>query len=165
LPAGQTPDTLISVVDYAPTLLGLMDVPVPAEMNGLDLSATILGRSDREPSSVFLAEYLYHDQPPPSQPWRGVRTKRYTYARWLQGGAVLFDDQQDPYQARNLILEPEYAGLAAELEQELQGWLTKLNDDFVAGAEHIRQLGQWEEWQIREEHFIGRRAVATRPAW
>lgn len=165
LPAGERTDTLISVVDYAPTLLGLMDIPVPAWMNGLDLSPTILDASNDEPSSAFIAQYLYEDQPPPSQPWRGVRTKRYTYARWLQGGEVLFDNREDPYQLHNLALDPEHKSLADRLEQELQDWLERLDDRFLPGEEHICQLGQWEEWQIRTEHFTGVRAVASRPAW
>jgi hypothetical protein len=89
------------------------------------------------------------------QPWRGVRTKRHTYARWLQGGTLLYDKLEDPYQLRNLAIEPGHEALIAHLEGELQGWLTRLDDDFLPGDEHIRQLGQWQEWQIREEHFYG----------
>jgi hypothetical protein len=51
--------------------------------------------------------------------------------------------------------EPGHEALEEVLEQELQGWLERLGDDFMTGDEHIRQLGQWEEWQIREEHFHG----------
>lgn len=153
--AGQTSDTLISVVDYAPTLLGLTGVPVPESMNGVDLSQILLGRSDREQPSVFINEYVSFDQARMYQPWRGVRTRRYTYARWLQGGALLYDNQEDPYQLHNLMLEPGHEALAEELESELQGWLARLGDGFLRGEEHIRQIGQWEEWLIRQEHFYG----------
>jgi arylsulfatase A-like enzyme len=155
LPAGEVRDTLISVVDYTPTFLGMMGVGVPTPMNGVDLSATLLGESDREQSSVFINEYVSFDQARIYQPWRGVRTKRYTYARWLQGGAVLYDNQEDPYQLHNLMHEPGHEALEEVLEHELRGWLERLGDDFMTGDEHIRQLGQWEEWQIREEHFHG----------
>lgn len=155
LPAGEMRDTLISVADYTPTLLGLLGDKPTADMDGVDLSRTILGQTDAEPSSLFINEYVSFDQARNYQPWRGVRTKRYTYARWLQGGTLLFDNERDPYQLRNLMWEPGHEALAAELERELQGWLLKLDDDFTSGEEHIRQLGQWEEWQIREEHFYG----------
>ena len=155
LPTGEVRDTLISVADYAPTFLGLLGQPVPEAMNGLDLSQVLLGRTRDEPTSVFINEYVSFDQARAYQPWRGVRTKRHTYARWLQGGALLFDNQRDPYQMRNLLAEPGHEALAAELEAELQGWLARLGDDFTTGEEHIRQLGQWEEWLIREEHFYG----------
>ena len=104
-----------------------------------------MGHSHAEQSSLSIAEHVYADQPPPSQPWRGVRTKRYTYARWLQGGTLLFDNLQDPYQLRNLALETGHETLAAELENELQEWLARLGDDFLSGEDHLHQLGQWEE--------------------
>jgi len=34
--------------------------------------------------------------------WRGVRTKQYTYVRWLNGAEELYDNAVDPYQLRNL---------------------------------------------------------------
>ena len=107
------------------------------------------------PSSVFLNEYVSFDQARAYQPWRGVRTERYTYVRWLQGGTLLYDTLNDPCQLRNLALEPGHEALLDELEGELQGWLARLDDPFVTGDEHIRRLGQWEEWQIRQEHFYG----------
>jgi arylsulfatase A-like enzyme len=173
LPAGQVNDTLISIADHTPTLLGLAGVPVPETMNGLDLSAMIKMTDDgrqttnsdlpdtlsssavRRPSSVFINEYVSFDQARAYQPWRGVRTERYTYARWLQGGTLLYDNLNDPYQLRNLALEPGREALMDEMEAELQGWLTRLDDGFLPGDEHIRQLGQWEEWLVRQEHFYG----------
>ena len=103
LPAGQRQDLLIGVVDHAPTLLGLAGVPVPASMNGRDLSGLVQGNPGDRPTSVFIAEYVSFDQAQIWQPWRGVRTERYTYARWLQGGALLFDNRDDPYQLHNLM--------------------------------------------------------------
>jgi arylsulfatase A-like enzyme len=174
LPAGQVNDTLISIADYTPTLLGLVGVPVPETMNGLDLSATLRVATDDQrptaiprsstlcrPSSVFINEYVSFDQARAFQPWRGVRTERYTYARWLQGGTLLYDNLNDPYQTRNLALEPGlssrpgHEALLEEMEAELQGWLTRLDDGFLPGDEHIHQLGQWEEWLVRQEHFYG----------
>jgi arylsulfatase A-like enzyme len=155
LPAGERTDLLVGVADHAPTLLGLAGIPVPEQMNGLDLSAALQGQPGADPSSVYINEYVSFDQARDYQPWRGVRTRRYTYARWLKGGAVLYDNLADPYQLRNLAVEPGHEGLIEEMEGELQGWLGRLGDRFLPGDEHIRQLDQWEEWQIRQEHFYG----------
>ena len=155
LPEGVVDDLIIGVVDHAPTLLGLLGVPVPSFMNGLDLSAVMLGKDAPRPESAFIAEYVSFDQARMYQPWRGVRTTRYTYVRWLQGGELLFDNLNDPYQMHNLAHSPECPDLKAELEGVLQGWLARLGDDFAPGEEHLRQLGQWEEWLIRQEHFYG----------
>ena len=179
LPVGAVNDTLISIADYTPTLLGLAGAPVPESMNGLDLSGTLemtddrrpttsrLSSSVRRPSSVFINEYVSFDQARAYQPWRGVRTERHTYARWLQGGTLLYDNLNDPYQLHNLAVkpgvalepnlasEPGHEALLEEMEGELQGWLERLDDPFLPGDEHIRRLGQWEEWLVRQEHFYG----------
>jgi arylsulfatase A-like enzyme len=155
LPAGKVEETLIGVSDHTPTLLGLAGVPAPATMNGLDLSGRLLGQDTPAPTSVFINEHVSFDQGQVWQPWRGVRTQRYTYARWLQGGVLLFDNETDPHQMRNLAHEPGHEALLDELEAELQGWLARLGDKFMPGDAHIRELGQAEEWQIRQEHFYG----------
>ena len=155
LPAGRIDDTLISVVDHVPTLLGLAGIPATSSMNGLDLSTRLLTGVGPAPASVFINEYASFDQAQAWQPWRGVRTDRYTYARWLQGGTLLFDNEADGYQMCNLACDPMCSGLVASLEQELQGWLVRLGDRFASGDEHIRCLGQAEEWLIRQEHFYG----------
>jgi arylsulfatase A-like enzyme len=153
LPAGQVSDLLIGVTDHAPTLLGLAGVGAPTEMTGRDLSGTILGRAADTPASLLIAEYVCFDQARGFQPWRGVRTARHTYARWQQGGAIFFDNLADPYQERNLIRDPSQHALARELEDELQRWLRRTGDRFLSAEGTIRALGQWEEWQAREEHF------------
>jgi arylsulfatase A-like enzyme len=148
-------ESLISVVDLAPTLLGLCGLPVPAEMQGDDLSGCLQGRTHFEQPSVFINNYGAFDQARGMQPWRGVRTRQYTYARWLQGSSVLFDNLNDPYQLHNLALEPGQEDLLSEMEEELTAWLLKTGDAFLPVEEHIKAAGQSEEWFVREEHFHG----------
>ncbi|HVS35310.1 MAG TPA: sulfatase, partial [Gemmataceae bacterium] len=50
---GEATDALLSHVDFAPTLLSLCGVPVPADIQGTDLSGAVLGTTDRGPDSVF----------------------------------------------------------------------------------------------------------------
>ena len=81
--------------------------------------------------------------------------KQYTYARWLQGGLILFQNLQDPFQQNNLAANPDYQSVVDNMEQKLQFWLNKVGDRFLTGEEHIKESGQFEEWQIRNEHFYG----------
>lgn len=155
LPTGQVSDLLISVVDHAPTLLGLAGVSVPETMNGLDLSGILQGRSEQRPRSVFIAEYVSFGQSSLYQPWRGVRTPRYTYARWLQGGAILYDNERDPYQLHNLITDAGHEAVCEDLEEELSSWLKHIGDPFVDPDASFRRIGRWEEWVHRKAHFPG----------
>ena len=153
LPAGEVSDLLVSVVDHAPTLLGLAGVSVPKWMNGLDLSPVLRGESTDEPQSAFIAEYVSFGQSSIYQPWRGVRTKRHTYARWLQGGTLLYDHATDPYELRNLVHEPGHQALLEDMENELQEWLDRLDDPFLPPDACFHTLGRTEEWEARKTYF------------
>lgn len=62
-------------------------------------------------------------------PWRGVRTKRYTYANLFEHGPwLLYDNQEDPYQLNNLIDKPEHAQLQARLETRMRELMTEAGD-------------------------------------
>ncbi|MBI1926389.1 sulfatase [Candidatus Poribacteria bacterium] len=172
IPAGVSRDTLLSIVDFVPTFLSLCGLPIPEGIQGVDLSrvalnpdliGTVLGNVIDEPESVLL------EIPLPGgegfgggvREWRGVRTRRYTYARFQDGEAwVLYDNVADPYQLRNLIDAPDYRAVRNELEAELLVWLNRIEDRFLPGLEHIRELGLAELWNISEQKFGGKK-----PRW
>jgi len=64
--------------------------------------------------------------------WRGVRTKRHTYAK--QGGKgglqpwLLYDNEKDPYQMNNLIDDPAHAQIRNDLDALLGEWLKRVGE-------------------------------------
>ena len=66
----------------------------------------------------------------PAPIFRGVRTKRYTYAVGEIGRWCLYDDQEDPYQQHNLADDPSRAGLMSELDGEILRYLAEAKDRF-----------------------------------
>jgi arylsulfatase A-like enzyme len=159
IPAGVTRDSLLSLVDFMPSMLSLCDLPIPEGVEGIDLSEAMLGNTIDEPQSVLLEVPLHGSEGFNFgiREWRGVRTHRYTYARHYDGtGWLLYDNDNDPYQLNNLIDDEDSQDLRAELEAELQRWLTRINDPCLPGLEHIRQLGLSELWNISEQRFGGR---------
>ncbi|MFE5320003.1 sulfatase [Paenibacillus sp. NPDC056579] len=138
---------LLNSSDLVPTLLGLMDIPVPDRVQGTDLSSVLLGKGDSRPESAFICHYpggLEEHRKAAEQGlnvnafgWRGVRTERYTYvAKRSFGDAalqrLLYDNEQDPYQQHPVRFEAcPLEGPAVQLEQQLKGWLEKLEDPFV----------------------------------
>jgi len=144
IPAGRRCDTLLGVADIAPTVLSLMGLNVPLNMEGTDLFAAILGRDVPELSSVFLMDIVTTDEGLRQglHEWRGIRTKRYTYARWVEGdGWVLYDNEADPYQLNNLIDSSDAASLRDKLEAQLQRWLKRTGDECLSWEENICRLG------------------------
>lgn len=139
--AGGKADTLLSTVDIMPTLLGLCEVPIPKEVQGLDLSSHVLGKGGKKPESVLIERVIAGKEPGiPVAEWRGVRTARYTYARGKDKPWLLFDNVADPYQQKNLIDKPEAKAIQEKMEAELKGWLKKVGDDFATAAEWRKRV-------------------------
>ena len=73
--------------------------------------------------------------------FRGIRTKRYTYVRDLKGPWLLFDNEKDPYQQKNLVSSPETASLLENLEEILASKLMERKDEFMHGSVYIKNWG------------------------
>ena len=69
--------------------------------------------------------------------WRGIRTKQYAYARWLNGLTELFDLESDPLEMNNLAESPTHSGLREEMESHLARLQTK-RGDALHPCEHYR---------------------------
>jgi arylsulfatase A-like enzyme len=155
VPAGRVSEKLMSLVDLAPTLLSMMGLEVPPDMEGVDLKEYVLGGQGPEIDSVFLMDLVPADEAAMQglKEWRGVRTKRYTYARFIDGRELLYDNDVDPFQLRNLASEPSAANVKAQLEAELQKWLAKTKDKFLPWRELILELGLASLWNEREREL------------
>ena len=131
LSAGQQNDMLLNAPDIMPTLLGLMGLPIPSAVEGADLSHCLLGNCDSAPEAAFMqgmgCTALWED----GYEWRALRTKRFTYARYLSDGSeLLFDNQSDPLQMHNLVGDPSYAEVLEHLRRQLQERMRELKDEF-----------------------------------
>jgi len=116
---GRTSPELALNIDLAPTILSMAGLPVPARMQGLDLTPLLRERSARGREDWY-GEHLYTPggenlEIPPSE---CVRTRRWKYIRYTGREPVveqLFDLQADPLETRDLAAEPEHAATLAQL--------------------------------------------------
>ncbi len=141
---GRRIRTPLNTPDIFPTLLGLAGIPIPGSVEGIDHSGMLTGRP--EPSAdrgTFLnlpvpfteaRRYGFAE-------YRGLRTARYTYVRSIRGPWLLYDNQADPFQMRNLAGRPEAKGLLLRLDRELDAELKRRKDEFLPAAEYIRRAG------------------------
>lgn len=132
---GRVSDSMLSAIDLYPTLCGLAGLPVPPGKDGKDLSAFVRGEGGPEQESVFITRGTSIGDN--TWGWRGVRTKRYTYA-WYWGQRardrdfgiwadqqygvpgderplLLYDNQEDPLQLNNLAVDDAYRPLMREM--------------------------------------------------
>lgn len=128
---GIRSSVLLAPIDVMPTLLGLAELKCP-RVDGLDLSDAAMGAKTREHDALLIMKMVHGGIPYIQNgvtPWRGIRTKQYTYARLMDRGEwVLFDNKRDPHQLNNLIESPEYAGILVELRAKMEELLEKAND-------------------------------------
>jgi arylsulfatase A-like enzyme len=134
----------IDAPDIMPTLLGLTGIPVPASVEGQDISPLLRGEEHRlDPTAFLLCPHPFGNwhRGVGGKEYRGVRTERHTYVRDLNGPWLLYDNHSDPYQLTNLCGVREHAGLQEALEQTLQRKLRERRDEFLPGDELCKRHG------------------------
>ena len=134
---GRKIKTPINTPDILPTLLSLAGIEIPATVEGEDLSRLIRNPGGREDRAV-----LYMIVSPFSgleKGFRGIRTSRYTYVRDTDGPWLMYDNQTDPYQMKNLVGLPEYADSQKKLEAKLQAKLKETNDQLLPKEHYVQE--------------------------
>jgi arylsulfatase A-like enzyme len=131
IPSGLVSDACLGTPDIMPTILGLMDLPVPEETEGMDVSHLALGKNGAEPDAALLQgmghTYLWED----GFEWRGLRDKQYTYAVYRRDGLeFLFDNLNDPFQIKNLINNLGSKDIAESFRFRIRKKMEELSDTF-----------------------------------
>lgn len=130
---GSVSDACLNAPDIMPTLLGLMEIPVPSSVEGFDLSHAALGRSGEEPSAAFMQGMGHTFQWRDGDEWRALRDKRYTYAVMrADRSEYLFDNLNDPLQKQNLAGSTENLQMQEGYRAQLSRRMSELNDTFEA---------------------------------
>jgi arylsulfatase A-like enzyme len=151
---GEHTGALVGLADLAPTMLDLLLGRAPDEMQGTSVAPVVRGEAESVLESVPIYLPVPVDQAVLAgvPAWRGVRTERYSYAREQRGkGWVLYDNEEDPLQQRNLIDDPAHAGLREQMEEQTDAWLERMDDPCLPPDDMIRHLDLVEEWNLREE--------------
>jgi len=143
IPAGKVSDALISTIDFAPTLLGLCGIKIPARMAGTDMSPVLKGGDAPERALYCEGRMSSLGQRPRAGKrrkkrigsaygaWRALVTKRYKIAVDFTGKVRLLTDlSKDPYELKNLADDPAHESLRKELLARLKEEGKKTGDPF-----------------------------------
>ncbi len=155
---GTRIDAPVNLPDVLPTLLGLMNVPAPAGLEGEDLAPVLRGKApDPAERAAFLLwvcsavtwgkkwsaidEFPGHGGPKGFiRPYRGVRTRTHSYIRDRRGPWLLFDNERDPYQMHNLVADRGAGAVPPELDTALDQWLEVTGDLFEDTAYYVDRI-------------------------
>ncbi|MGJ8639003.1 MAG: sulfatase-like hydrolase/transferase [Opitutaceae bacterium] len=139
---GSRVNAMVSSADVAPTIVSLAGLEAPKAMKGVDLSDLLKGTQDMSQwrdtvlmENFFLQEIhraggkkhpdisgLNDEILANNRSYRtqGVRTERFKYFKYHEHDPVieeLYDMQNDPYEMKNLVNNPEYATVLADLRK------------------------------------------------
>lgn len=154
--AGKVSDSLISQIDVFPTLCDMNGLEKPDYIQGRSFSK-VFEDLDAEINREVFSEVTYHAA---YEPMRCIRTKRYKLIRYydfhnghvpanidessckkllIESGLLrktraremLFDLYVDPVERENLIENPDYKEIYAELRMKLENWMEKTKDPLL----------------------------------
>lgn len=141
--AGTVSDDMIVNVDFAATFLDYAGVDIPEHFQGHNIRPLLNDETPDDWRKSMYYRYWMHLNGHNIYAHYGVRTHQhkliYYYADGCgQDGASddarepeweLFDLDKDPYELNNVYGDPEYAGVVAELKDELHRLQDELGDE------------------------------------
>jgi arylsulfatase A-like enzyme len=99
-----------------PTLCELCKLPTPTGLEGHSVAPLL-----KDPKAKW-EHPVYSVAGASKATGRAVRTERYRYVEYdgMNGGVMLFDHQNDPYETKNLAEDPQHSQTRAELAKLLK---------------------------------------------
>jgi arylsulfatase A-like enzyme len=123
-------DALVYLMDIYPTVAGLVDAPVPSDLDGKNLTPVIHGKTAKVRDTVGMA---YRDVQ------RAIRNDRWKLIRYPHiNKTQLFDLANDPDELDNLADEPSQAHRMRELMAALATWQGEVGDTGALSSEQPR---------------------------
>ena len=145
--AGTTEDEMVQNLDFAQTFLEVAGLLPPEDMQGESLVPLLEGKKEKwDRDAVY---YHYYEYPAEHAVKRhyGLATKAYKLIHFYYDVDVweLYDLKKDPHELNNLMNDPVYDKIKAELMQKLKG-LRKKYDDSDALSNSYIQLYKDNGW-------------------
>ena len=108
---GQVCERVVESLDFYPTLVDLCGLPKPTDLEGRSL-APLLQNPQAEWPHVGYTVWSEN-----GKTLRGVavRNERWRFAEFEDGSAMLFDEDHDPRELKNVASDPQHAAVRAEL--------------------------------------------------
>jgi arylsulfatase A-like enzyme len=161
LEGGKVFRQLMSNVDFLPTLLDILGVDIPQNLQGHSFKDVIEGTRTDSPRNEIFAQRTSHALRDNTS--RTIRTTRYKLIRYFEPGRLidfptnavpqrvaehterpkrpmgkrpvvqLFDLKKDPRERNDLAGSPEYANVIRDLSNRLWRWMEDVGDPILKG--------------------------------
>lgn len=124
---GKAENTPVSHIDLLPTVMKHLGMEIPELMQGEPLQ-DIEHNARRDVFTEFTRYEVDHDGFMGYQPIRCIFDGRYKLVINLLTSDEFYDLETDPYEMRNLILDPEYAARRDEIHDRLIAHMDNTRD-------------------------------------
>ena len=149
IPAGVEVQKLTQNIDFAPTLLDLAGVDVPADAHGVSLVPLLEGSKPDDWRDALYYHYYESHAVHMVPAHYGVRTERYKLIHYYEpqwNGWELFDLVKDPDELKSVAGDPAYASIRGALQSRLVELRAQYDDttgvlgpfDITAGIARVR---------------------------
>jgi arylsulfatase A-like enzyme len=104
----------VDFMSIYPTLCDLTGIPIPKHVEGVSLRPLLADpQATWNRPAITTHNYQNH----------AIRTEKWRYIRYANGGEELYDEEKDPYEWTNLANKPEMKAV----KEELAKWLPTTN--------------------------------------
>jgi arylsulfatase A-like enzyme len=98
--AGGVCDRPVDLMSVYPTLCSLTSVEVPQHVEGVNITPLLLDPKASWDKPAITTFHLNN---------HSIRTERWRYIHYAEGGEELYDHDTDPYEWKNLAADPKFA--------------------------------------------------------
>lgn len=154
---GKVVHAPLTTPDILPSLLGLTNIDIPKEIEGENLATLIKNPDPNADRAALVMNVAPFGANYKDQPYRGIRTKQYTYAVTSEGPSMFYDNVKDPYQQNNLLGKLEFAAIQKDLDAKLKKELEKIGDEVRPRDYYMKKWGykfddsrraiNWWDWK------------------
>ena len=128
---GTTVNQMIMNIDFAPTILSIAGLPVPASIQGASFLPLLQGGKVENWRRAAYYHYYEYPEPHHVSPHFGMRTDQYKLIRFYgpTDAWELYDLKKDPTEMKNLYSEKKDSKLMASLKNQLKSLISQYHDD------------------------------------
>jgi uncharacterized sulfatase len=134
--AGTEIAKLVTFLDLAPSILGMLDLAPPREVKwqGMDYTPLLRGRQIAWRDTVY-GQYDLHNSG--LAYLRMIRTRQWKLVRHHHANFLdeLYNLEEDPGETRNLYGTAKHAAVRAQLQQQLTAWQKSIDDPLLRESE------------------------------
>lgn len=124
LESGIKNTSLVSNLDVVPTILDLVNIAIPQNLDGISLISLIEGKTPER--DALMCEHYGHSEFYFSQ--RALYSEGYKYIITEDNPDQLFHIEKDPHELFNLVNQPEAADVLSTMKQKLKAEQERFGD-------------------------------------